>query len=193
MSVSLCCSWKNKILSFPSGSFCLFNMCQCVLTCTVAVLSGNEFSLEKVFVCVCVWCVCVHFCELWGLSIDFYYFYTDQTISFLSPNPKLPLTENLFALLHFTIFDNFFPSWGPQADPHNVKNFRFYYPCGDIWCVYCTQTYVLVCIVCIWLYTSTNVCVCVCVCVCVRERERERESYNRIFTFTINKLLLALC
>ncbi len=25
-------------------------------------------------------CVCVCFCELWGLPIDFYYFYTDQTI-----------------------------------------------------------------------------------------------------------------
>ncbi len=32
----------------------------------------------------------------------------------------LPLTENLFAFLHFqiniiTIFNNFFPSWGPQS------------------------------------------------------------------------------
>ncbi|XP_058628481.1 NLR family CARD domain-containing protein 3-like isoform X2 [Onychostoma macrolepis] len=34
--------------------------------------------------------------------------------------------------MSLTIFNHFFPSWGPQAGPYNVKNLRFYYPCGDI-------------------------------------------------------------
>ncbi len=47
----------------------------------------------------------VCFCKLWGLSIYFYYFNTDQTI-FLPPKPNSKPTlykKKQFALLHFQI------------------------------------------------------------------------------------------
>ncbi len=81
----------------------------------------------------------IFICELWGLSIDFYYLYTDQTILYI-PNPKLIPHRKQVRILtlsdkHHLIFLLFFsPSWGPNA----IKNVRFYYPCGDIWSPQCS-------------------------------------------------------
>ncbi len=57
---------------------------------------------------------------------------------FLSPNPKpTPYRKPVWILIlldkhHLLFLIIFFPSWGLLASPHNVRNFRFYYPCGDI-------------------------------------------------------------
>ncbi len=86
------------------------------------------------------------------------------------PNPKpTPLRKPVCIVklsdkhhLLFIIF--FFPSWGPQAGPHNVKNVRFYYPCGDIWSPLCsinkyTHTHTL-----IHTHTCTRTHTHVCFC-----------------------------
>ncbi len=44
----------------------------------------------------------IGFCELWGFSIDLYDFYTPNYI-FYPLTLNLPLTENLFAMIHFQI------------------------------------------------------------------------------------------
>ncbi len=58
---------------------------------------------------------------------------------FYAPKPKPTLTKNLFALLHFQIIQIhhllFFILF---CGPRNVKNFRFYYPCGEIWSLQCS-------------------------------------------------------
>ncbi len=71
-----CCNRYNEFSHFWDG--CVrkceeLNIIQCVTKVNMSNLART--------------CTHVCFCELWGLSIDFYYFYTDQTIWSI-PNPK---------------------------------------------------------------------------------------------------------
>ncbi len=83
----------------------------------------------------------VCFCELGGLSIDFYYFYTDQII-FSIPKP----TPYRKAICIVTLSDKhhlqFFPPRKERRPvPTMSKNFRFYSTCGDIWSPQCSIKY----------------------------------------------------
>ncbi len=78
---------------------------------------GQNEKLYNLHLCVSV--NCGHFTQT---SITFI------LIKWYVLSPNLSFTENLFALLHFQI--NFY--YFLKRFLHNVKNVRFYYPCGDI-------------------------------------------------------------
>lgn len=76
-------------------------------------LCATQFIFLSCFVCF-FW---------WGLSIEFYYFYAlnlNQTLTEKFPN---------FYTFIKTLFIMFIKL---LAIPHNIAEFRFYYPCGDI-------------------------------------------------------------
>ncbi len=140
--------WSKRSYNSSCKAFLLYNFVfECVrrnfVFVGLRILSKGEMNVtcSDFYLSKCTLQKTVYF---FLFNIFYNTFYTDQTI-FLSPNPKpTPYRKHVCIVtlsdkhhLLFLIYISF-PSWGPQAGPHNVKNVRLYYPCGDIWSPHCS-------------------------------------------------------
>ncbi len=140
--------WSKRSYNSSCKAFLLYNFVfECVkekfCVCRPAHFKQGEMNVtcSGFYLSKCTLQKTVYF---FLFNIFYNTFYTDQTI-FLSPNPKpTPYRKHVCIVtlsdkhhLLFLIYISF-PSWGPQAGPHNVKNVRLYYPCGDIWSPHCS-------------------------------------------------------